>query len=439
MDGVMDVRADARFGGEMSFTTGGRLVVVGQGYVGLPIAMRAVEVGFDVIGVDLDAVRVDSLQAGRSYVEDVPDETLQTALSTGRYVATTGYDAAVGFDAALISVPTPLSEAMPDLSFVQAAAAALAPHLRRGALVVLESTTYPGTTEDLVVPLLELGSGLVAGSDFSVGYSPERIDPGNRDWTFRTTPKVVSGIDNRSLLAVESLYAQLVTTTVPVSGPKEAELTKLLENTFRHVNIALVNEVATLAHDLNIDVWEAINAASTKPFGYMRFTPGPGVGGHCLPVDPTYLSWQVRRRLHRSFRFVELANEVNDNMPAHVVGRVAAALNRRRKAVADSVIVVLGLAYKPNTGDVRESPALRVVQLLTDLGARVEVVDSHVEAHRCPPGIKLVDLAGALPAADGVVLVTDHDDLDYALVEKHSTCWVLDTRHRLVGAHVEYI
>jgi len=415
-----------------------RLVVIGQGYVGLPIAIRAVEVGFHVVGIDLDAVRVGELQEGRSYIEDVSDNALGAALATGRYAATTDYGAASGFDAALITVPTPLTESLPDLSFVEAAAVALAPHLCRGALVVLESTTYPGTTEELLVPLLEQGSGLRAGPDFSVGYSPERIDPGNREWSFETTPKVISGIDHRALLAVEALYAQLVATTVPVSAPKEAELTKLLENTFRHVNIALINEIATLAHDLGIDVWEAIDAASTKPFGYMRFTPGPGVGGHCLPVDPTYLSWQVRRRLHRSFRFVELANEVNDHMPAHVVGRVAVALNRRRKAVSDSVIVVLGLAYKPNTGDVRESPALRVIQLLSDLGAIVQVVDAHVEAHRCPPGIKLVDLSDALDAADGVVLVTDHDDLDYHLVEK-SALWVLDTRHRLTGPHVEYL
>lgn len=431
MDGV----SDDQCGGDVSAK---KLVVVGQGYVGLPIAMRAVEVGYDVIGVDVDAIRVTNLEAGRSYVEDVDNGALCAALASGRYRPAADYEDTAGFDAAIITVPTPLRDSLPDLSFVEAATRSLAVGLRTGSLVVLESTTYPGTTEEIVVPLLEAGSGMTAGEDFFVGYSPERIDPGNPTWDFVSTPKVISGIDEVSLGVVQALYEDLVESTVPVSTPKEAELTKLLENTFRHVNIALVNEMAILAHELGVDVWEAIDAASTKPFGFMRFAPGPGVGGHCLPIDPTYLSWQVRRQLRRTFRFVELANDINDHMPEHVVSRIAAALNRRGKSVRDSAIVVVGLAYKPNTGDIRESPALRVVKLLDDLGAKVDVVDAHVETHRCPSYVKLVDLEDGLREADGAVLITDHRDVDYKKVEREAP-WVLDTRHRLSGPHVEYL
>ena len=271
-------------------STGSRsLVVVGQGYVGLPLAMRAVEVGWSVVGYDVDTARVKLLEAGESPVEDVADEQLRAALDAGRYLPTSDPARLDGFDVAVISVPTPLAEGSPDLSYIEAAASVLAPALRPGATVVLESTTYPGTTEELAQPVLEDGSGLVAGSDFHLGYSPERIDPGNPEFRFENTPKVVSGIDADSLAAVTAFYDELVIETVPVSSPREAELTKLLENTFRHVNIALVNELAMYAHDLGIDVWEAIDAASTKPFGYLRFTPGPGVGGHCLPIDPSYL------------------------------------------------------------------------------------------------------------------------------------------------------
>ncbi|MFW3170397.1 nucleotide sugar dehydrogenase [Geodermatophilus sp. CPCC 206100] len=416
-----------------------KLVVVGQGYVGLPLAIRAVEVGFTVVGVDTDAVRTDALAQGTSYVEDVAAERLARALDSGRYRPTTSYDDVSGFDAAIITVPTPLRDSLPDLSYITAAAGQLAEHLTCGATVVLESTTYPGTTDEILVPLLEEGSGLVAGKDFFVGYSPERIDPGNPRYGFENTPKVVSGIDRPSLSVVQKLYAKLVQETVAVSGCREAELTKLLENTFRHVNIALVNEIAMFARELGVDVWEVIDAASSKPFGFMRFTPGPGVGGHCLPVDPTYLSWQVRRLLRRSFRFVELANDINDHMPDHIVLRIAAGLNLRGRAVNGSEIIVFGLAYKPNTGDVRESPAVRVVQLLADLGATVQVVDSHVEPHKCPPGVKLTDAADVrLDSADAVVLLTDHDDIDYRPLER-SPSWVLDTRHRLVSKNVEYL
>jgi UDP-N-acetyl-D-mannosaminuronic acid dehydrogenase/UDP-N-acetyl-D-glucosamine dehydrogenase len=420
------------------FQIKGTLVVIGQGYVGLPVAMRAVEVGYRVVGLDTDTVRVWALQDGRSFVDDVSDAQLQAALATGRYLASTAYSDAAGFDAAIITVPTPLKDGYPDLTFIEDAARALAPQVRRGSTVILESTSYPGTTEEILIPLLERGSGLRAGQDFAVGYSPERIDPGNPRFTFVNTPKVVSGIDPESLAAVQHLYADLVETTVPVSSPKEAELTKLLENTFRHVNIALVNELAVLAHQLGVDIWEVISAASTKPFGYMRFTPGPGVGGHCLPVDPTYLSWVVQRDLHRTFKFVDLANDINDHMPDYVVARLTTLLNNDCKPMRNSTVLLLGLAYKPNTGDIRESPALRIIELLGDAGANIEAVDTHIEPHRAPTGVKLVDLTEqTLRRADVVVLITDHSDVDYDLVTTHARA-IFDTRHRLLG-NVEYL
>jgi len=411
-----------------------KLVVIGQGYVGLPLALRAVEVGFDVVGLDDDVDRVKLLESGTSYVEDVSEETLTAALATGRYTPTTDPDACAGFDVAVIDVPTPLTDGAPDLTHVERAARVLAAHLRRGATVILESTTYPGTTEDLVGTLLEEGSGLAAGADFQLGYSPERIDPGNREWGLVEIPKVVSGIDARSLQAVQGFYDRIVRRTVPVSSTRIAELTKLLENTFRHVNIALVNELAVFADDLGIDVWEAIDAASTKPFGYMRFTPGPGVGGHCLPIDPVYLSWAVRRTIGRPFRFVELANDINDNMPDYVVRRVNRLLNDVCRSVKGSRILLLGLAHKRNTGDARSSPAWAVLRGLLDLGAQVRVADPLVSRHE---GVTMVELDhDEVSAADLVVILTDHDAFDYDLVRRHARL-ILDTRNRIAGPNVE--
>ena len=413
-----------------------KTVVVGQGYVGLPVAMRAVEVGHDVVGIDLDDNRIGLLRAGTSYVDDISDDVLRVAADSGRYKATTDYDDVAGFDVAVITVPTPLRESLPDLSFIEKSAASLAPHLKAGATVVLESTTYPGTTVELLVPILEAGSGLTAGKDFSVGYSPERIDPGNKTWGFIETPKVVSGIDPASLVAVQGFYDQLVDTTVPVSGTSEAELTKLLENTFRHVNIALVNELAIFANQLGVDVWESIDAAATKPSGFMKFTPGPGVGGHCLPVDPSYLSWQVRRQLGKSFRFVELANDVNDHMPDHVVQRVMTMLNDASKSVRGSRILLVGLAYKPGTGDIREAPSLRVVELLHGMGARLSAVDAHVEEHRWPVGVEAAALDDAtLASADLVVLLTNHPELPLDLLSTTTTP-VFDARNAVKGPSV---
>ena len=337
---------------------------------------------------------------------------------------------------AVIDVPTPLEEGVPNLSYVEDAAATLARHLRRGATVVLESTSYPGTTEELVVPILEDGSGLVAGRDFCVGYSPERIDPGNETWHLENTPKVISGIDARSLAAVEAFFGRLVERTVAVSGTREAELTKLLENTFRHVNIALVNELAMFASDLDIDIWEAIDAASTKPFGYMRFTPGPGVGGHCLPIDPSYLSWRVRQSLGVPFRFVELANDVNVHMPDYVVRRLVVAFNRLGKALKGSRVLLLGLAYKRNTGDAREAPGPVIARSLAALGAEVRVADPHLVAVTPSPSRWSRSPPMSSAAADAVVIVTDHDGFDYELVRTHAG-YVLDTRNRLDGPTVE--
>ena len=416
-----------------------RAVVIGQGYVGLPVAMLAVHGGYDVLGFEVDDRKVTDLNVGRSHVEDITDDLLADALATGRYRATNDLADLSGFDIAVISVPTPMGEGVPDLSYIEAAAASLAPHLSIGATVILESTTYPGTTEELLAPILESGSGLSAGSDFHLGYSPERIDPGNPTWGLANTPKVVSGVDVRSLEAVKGFFDRIVERTVPVSGTREAELTKLLENTFRHVNIALVNELAMFSKDLGIDVWEAIDAASTKPFGYMRFTPGPGVGGHCLPIDPSYLSWQVERTLGHSFRFVELANDVNQHMPDYVVRRVQAMLNDRSKAVRGSTVLVYGIAYKANTSDARETPSRPIIEQLLGLGATVRLVDAHVPVEQFPtsatPALGTpADLAGA----DVVVYLVDHDDVDRDAITSAGVP-VLDCRRALKGPEVEYL
>ena len=418
-----------------------KLVIIGQGYVGLPISMAAVDRGYAVVGLDSDVRRIERLRAADSFVEDVPSARLAEALATGRFQPSTDYAAAAGFDVAVITVPTPLRETLPDLSFIESSAASLAVHIRPGALVVLESTTYPGTTDELLVPILEHGSGLKAGVDFHVGYSPERIDPGNPKWGFTNTPKVIAGVNDASRDAVAAFYSSLVERVVPVKSCKEAELTKLLENTFRHVNIALVNELAVFAQLLDIDVWDAIEAAGTKPFGFMKFTPGPGVGGHCLPIDPSYLSWRVKQTLGRPFRFVELANDVNEHMPDYVVGRLTLKLNDRSKAIRGSRILLVGLAYKKNSSDARESPAVRVAELLVDLGASVAAIDPHLEVlPRQLTDVELITAASTdFAAFDAVVVLTDHDLIDYDALCAQATC-ILDTRHRLAAAaNVEFL
>jgi UDP-N-acetyl-D-glucosamine dehydrogenase len=417
-----------------------RVVVAGQGYVGLPLAVRAAEVGHQVTGYDVDARRVRRLAAGESYVEDVPSEQLRAILASGAYTATDDETALAGFDFAVITVPTPLRDGVPDLSYIEASSRTLGRHLRAGAAVVLESTTYPGTTEELMVPILEEASGLKAGLDFHVGFSPERIDPGNKAWPFTRTPKVVSGVGPASLEAVKAFYDGLVERTVPVSSPKEAELAKLIENTFRHVNIALVNEMAMFAKALGIDVWEAIDAAASKPFGFMKFTPGPGVGGHCLPIDPSFLSWKVERTVGVPFRFVELANDINNHMPDYVVRRLMEAFNERRKTVNGSRILLLGLAYKPNTSDARESPSTRIAELLLGLGAEVRGADPHVvdDIHADARLVRVEATPEEIAAADAVVLLADHAEFDYASITEHAS-YLLDCRHRLSGPNVEVL
>lgn len=414
-----------------------KAVVIGQGYVGLPVAVRAVLADYRVVGYEVDDRKVEALNQGRSHVEDITDEQLSQVLATGRYLASSEPSDLAGFDVAVISVPTPMGEGVPDLSYIESAAQTLARFVRPGSTVILESTTYPGTTEELVGPVLEAGSGLRAGVDFHLGYSPERIDPGNSTWRLENTPKVVSGVDAASLASVQRFFDNIIETTVPVSGTREAELTKLLENTFRHVNIALVNELAMFARDLGIDVWEAIDAASTKPFGYMRFTPGPGVGGHCLPIDPSYLSWQVERSLGQTFRFVELANDVNEHMPDYVVRRTQALLNDHCKAVNGSTVLVYGLAYKANTSDARETPSRPIVTQLQALGATILLADPHVAEHQFPEGVKRVDGSEAdRSAADVILYLVDHDDFDRDAIAGGSTP-VLDCRRALKGPSVQ--
>ena len=415
----------------MAQDTRGRLAVLGLGYVGLPLAMRAVEKGYDVVGFDVNKTRVDRLQRGSTFIDDITDEDIAQAVASGRFRPTTDAAELAGFDTAVVSVPTPLRDGVPDLSFVEDAARTVAPHVRPGSCVILESTTYPGTTEEVFVPLLEQWGGLTAGRDFHVGYSPERIDPSNTTWNFVNTPKIVSGVDEASRTAVADFYANLVDTVVPVKTTTEAELAKLLENTFRHVNIALVNELAMYCDGLGVDVWSVIDAAATKPFGYMRFTPGPGVGGHCLPIDPSYLSWRVRRSLGHAFRFVEIANDVNDHMPEYVVTRITAHLNRRAKAVNGSRLLLVGLAYKKNSGDARHSPAIEVARRLLALGAHVSACDPLIDPEHVPDSVPLVEFdAEQVGSADLVVVLTDHDAFDWSLLERRPA-HVFDTRNRV--------
>jgi len=409
-----------------------KVAVIGQGYVGLPLAIRAAAVGYQVVGFEVAVERVASLRAGRSHVGDVSDTELANALLRG-YRPTADENDLEAFDLAIISVPTPLADGLPDLSFVEAAATAVGRHLAGGACVVLESTTYPGTTEEFLAPILERESGL-SRSQFLLGYSPERIDPGNPNYSFENTPKVVSGDRSESLAVVDAFFSTLVNQTVPVANCAEAELVKLLENTFRHVNIALINELAKFARGLDVDIWRAIDAAATKPFGFMRFTPGPGVGGHCLPIDPSYLAWRVREHLGQNFRFVELANDINDHMPDYVQQRITELLARGDRAIQGASILLLGLAYKASTSDWRESPSVKVAHLLTDAGAEVTICDPHIEAERAGEFAEaLVELSQHnLSSADLVVILVDHPEFVPDFVAAHASL-VLDTKNHLTG------
>ncbi|MFT5202300.1 MAG: UDP-N-acetyl-D-glucosamine dehydrogenase [Candidatus Aldehydirespiratoraceae bacterium] len=412
------------------------LVIVGLGYVGLPLAQEAVASGLKVTGFDVSVPAVDGLNAGRSHVDDLSEDDIATMLAGG-FRATTDPSCITDADVVVICVPTPLrDDTTPDLRAVEASTASIAANMTTGTLVVLESTTYPGTTDDIVRPILEEGSGLTAGVDFSLAYSPERIDPGNPQYGLRNTPKVVGGFTAACTKRAVAFYGLVVDTVVPTTGTREAEMAKLLENTYRHVNIALVNEMAIFSHDLNIDLWAAIDAAKTKPFGFQAFYPGPGVGGHCIPIDPNYLSYAVRS-LGYQFRFVELAQEVSGRMPAYVAARAQNILNDHRKPVNGSKILLLGVAYKADISDQRETPARPLATRLRAMGADVSFFDPYVETFDVD-GTDVPrhdDLNGAMAAADLVVLVQTHTPImaeaDFSVAKA-----VLDTRGALEGPNI---
>jgi UDP-N-acetyl-D-glucosamine dehydrogenase len=404
------------------------VAIVGAGYVGVPLARTFADAGKSVLLVDVDAARVAQLNAGESYIEDVPTEMLRPLVESGLVAATTDYDELRDVDAILVALPTPLSrQREPDLRILVSAAEEIATRLRAGHLVVLESTTYPGTTREQVQPVLERGSGLEAGTDFHLAFSPERVDPGREDWTTKTVTKVVGGIDEGSTAAAVALYAGAIDSVHPVSSPEAAELTKLLENIFRSVNIALVNELAQMCDRMGIDVWEVIEAAATKPFGFMSFQPGPGLGGHCIPVDPFYLTWKAREFGFYT-EFIELAGKVNESMPYFCRSVVSQALNHeRQRSLKGSKILVLGVAYKPGISDTRESPAIKLIGLLENAGAAVSYHDPHVPSFT-ENGISMSSVALEPAAYDCVVVVTDHAEIDYDRLVDESVL-VVDLRN----------
>lgn len=405
------------------------LGVIGLGYVGLPLAVEAARAGIKVLGFDVKESVAQTVNDGRSHIQDLSDEDVGEHVRAGRMEATTDMARLAECDAISICVPTPLSKTRdPDVSFILSASEAVARALQPGQLIVLESTTYPGTTREVLLPKLE-ETGMVAGKDFFLCFSPERVDPGNEVWVTKNTPKVIGGITTACRDAGVAFYSRFIDTPVPVSSAEAAELTKILENTFRAVNIGLVNEVALIADRLKVDVWEVIDAAATKPFGFMKFTPGPGLGGHCIPVDPHYLSWKMRT-LNYKTRFIELASEINSEMPIFAVGKVREGLNRLGKAVNGSRVLVLGVAYKPDIDDVRESPALDIIHLLEADGARVSYHDPFVprleEDGQSWQSVPLTE--ETLSGMDAAIIVTNHANVDYRMVVA-STPMVVDTRN----------
>ncbi len=409
-----------------------RLGVIGLGYVGLPLALEFNERGLSVLGFDVDTNKVDKLNAGESYIKQIPAERISPYVKNGLLTATTDYDRLNEVDAIAICVPTPLdAHRQPDVSYIVETGQQIAKRLKPGQLVILESTTYPGTTRDVLAPLLEEGSGLKAGKDFFVAFSPEREDPGNKKFRTKDIPKVIGGLTPRCLELADAFYSR-VFATVPTSSPEVAEMTKLLENIFRSVNIALVNELKMLALRMEIDLHEVIDAASTKPFGFMPFRPGPGLGGHCIPIDPFYLTWKAHE-YEFSTRFIELAGEINTGMPRYVVDRTAEALNTQSKPLNGSRILVLGIAYKPDIDDMRESPAIPVIEGLLDRGAKVDYHDPYIPqmpaTRQTELRLKSIELDyKGLGDYDAVVIVTNHSDYDYAAVLANATL-VVDTRN----------
>ncbi|HEY3962185.1 MAG TPA: nucleotide sugar dehydrogenase [Gaiellaceae bacterium] len=408
------------------------IAVIGAGYVGMPHAQTFAEAGRKVVLIDVQSHVVDGINRGESHIKDVPSEALKKLVDAGLISATTDYAAVADSDAVVVAVPTPLTpQREPDLAYIESAARSIAPHIKKGHVVVLESTTYPGTTREILQPVLERGSGLKAGEDFHLGYAPERVDPGRLDWTTKTTTKVVGGINAASTKAAADLYRSALDNVHEVSSPEAAELTKLLENIFRSVNIALVNELAQLCDRMNIDVWEVIEAAATKPFGFMSFQPGPGLGGHCIPLDPYYLAWKARE-FDFNTRFVELAGEINNNMPYFCRSVISQALNHgAQKSLKGSKVLLLGVAYKADIDDVRESPAEKLVELLRTAGADVSYHDPFVEEF---DGLRSVPLEPE--KFDCIAIVTAHSTIDYADVVKRGSV-IVDFRNATKGAEVD--
>ena len=405
------------------------VTIVGQGYVGLPLAQAAVRAGWAVNGLDVTESLVDALNSGKSHVDDLSDADIQEMLDLG-YRATTDQSAVSTSDVVVICVPTPLGDGgSPDLGAVKGASRSVGDNLISGTTVILESTTYPGTTDDIVKPILEMASGLTAGTDFQLAYSPERVDPGSKHYGIKNTPKLMGGINDASTQAAVAFYGTFIDEPVPMDGMREAETAKLLENTFRHVNIALVNEMTKFCKELNIDIWEVIRGASTKPFGFMKFTPGPGVGGHCIPIDPNYLSYEVRNQLGYPFRFVELAQEINNSMPRYVVDRVGKMLNEHRKPLNGSEVLLLGVTYKADIADQRESPAMPVAEALRERGAVIRFHDPMVETWNLESGnvTREADLDAAVASADVVVVLQAHESYDLEKLAGSAKV-MLDTR-----------
>jgi len=413
-------------------TRDARLCIVGLGYVGLPLAIVFCEAGYQVTGIDLNADKCAQINAGTSYIGDVPDVSVGRQVEAGRLRASSTFEALSEADVAIICVPTPLGKSKdPDISYIVAAGEQLAGHMHRGMLVVLESTTYPGTTEEVLLPRLQSGGGTV-GTDFFLAFSPERVDPGNKRWNTQNTPKVIGGVTPNCLQVAQALYETAVERMVPVSSPATAEMVKILENTYRAVNIGLVNEMAQICHRIGIDIWEVIEAASSKPFGYMPFYPGPGLGGHCIPIDPLYLTWKMRG-LGVQTRFIELADTINSGMPLWWVGRIQDALNEVAKPLRSSRVLILGVAYKPDVADLRESPALAIIQALRARGAEVCYNDPHIPQLRvtADQALDSQPLTDELLAeVDCLLIHTAHSGYDWAWIAEHAPL-VLDARNAL--------
>ncbi len=409
-----------------------KIGIIGVGYVGLPLAVTFSDAGYQVVGIDPIKEKVDMINRGESYIMDVPSDHLKSHVDAGLLSATTDYSVLKDLDAVSICVPTPLRKTGdPDLSFIVSASESLAPHVHKGMVVVLESSTYPGTTRELVYPTLCCKNGLTIGEDFFLAFSPERVDPGRKDWTTYNTPKVIGGLTSNCSDVASTWYAQALQTVVRVSTCEVAEMAKLLENTFRMINIGMVNELAIMCDRLKVDVWEVIDAAATKPFGFMKFTPGPGLGGHCIPIDPLYLSWKLKS-LNYTARFIELASEINSNMPRYAVGKIQDALNREKKPINGSNVLILGVAYKPDIDDLRESPALDVIHLLQEKGANISYYDPYVATlhHESIHLESIKELWDEVEKADCVAIITNHKVVDYVkLLEKAKL--IVDTRNAL--------